>query len=269
MEFSVLLSVYFKDNPKFLRDSLCSLKNQTLKANEIVLVKDGPLSSELESVITEFTSKLPLKIISIKENRGLGHALAFGLNLTSNEIVARMDADDIAVPNRFEKQINFLLKNPNYDVVGCNVEEFNKIPGDLKRIKSVPEHHDEIVEFSKKRNPINHPTVMFKKSLVLQSGSYEDFQYFEDYYLWAKMIISKCFFYNIQEPLLFFRVGNDMIGRRHGYHYSKLEYRFFKKLYLINYISYCQLLINLILRLPLRLIPKQILNLFYSKLLRV
>ncbi|MFC0264084.1 glycosyltransferase [Fontibacter flavus] len=266
--FSVLISVYSKENPQFFIESLNSILLQTLSPEEVVIVKDGKLTPELEAVISFFQTKLPIKILPKDKNEGLGKALRDGLLFCSHEIVARMDSDDISFETRFEKQINFLINNPEYDLVGSNIEEFNGFPGDLGIIKRVPEKHEEILKYSKKRSPFNHPSVTFRKSAILKAGSYKSMILFEDYYLWLRLIKSGNKFYNFQEPLLYFRVGNNMFNRRRGYKYAKLEYRFLKVAYKENLISRFDFFRSVIIRFPLRLLPLSLLKPLYFKILR-
>lgn len=267
--FSVLISVYFKENPENFRQALSSIWNvQILKPTEIVIVKDGPLSDELELVILEFNKIAPLIIIALPENVGLGTALKIGLEACSNELVARMDTDDIATSNRFELQINYLIKNPNCHLVGSNIEEFQYQPGDLKSIKRVPEHDADIKKFLYKRSPFNHPSVVFRKSKIIAVDSYKLMLSFEDYYLWFRLVKSGGNYYNFQEPLLYFRVGNDMIGRRHGLRYALNEFQLFKILFQEKLISFVQFVKFIAVRFPLRIIPKKLLNFIYFKVLR-
>lgn len=268
INFSVLISVYFKDNPDFLEQALNSIINQTLIPSEIIIVQDGEIPNVLNQVIEKFKLNFPVRVLRNIKNEGLGKALNYGLKFCSFDLIARMDADDISSPIRFEKQIEVLLKNPDIDIVGSIVEEFNVIPGDIQRLKLVPEHHFEILRYAKSRNPLNHPSVLFRKSKVLEVGSYEDVLFFEDYHLWCKMLMNGSTFYNIQQPLLYFRVGNDMIGRRHGFTYLKYELFFFKKIYLLRFIGFNKFLKIIALRLPLRLVPKFVLKTLYSNLLR-
>lgn len=267
--FSVLMSVYIKENPENFRQALISIWNdQTLKPSEIVLVKDGPLTDDLEKVISSFKEITPLKIIALPKNVGLGTALKIGLESCSNELVARMDTDDIASSNRFALQINYLIQNPSCFLVGSNIEEFQQKPGDLKSIKTVPENDNEIKKFLFKRSPFNHPSVVFRKSKIIAAGSYLPMHSFEDYYLWFRLIKSGGVYYNFQLPLLYFRIGNDMIGRRHGLHYANNESKLFRKLRQENYISNIQFIKFTTIRYPLRLLPKRLLNFIYFKLLR-
>lgn len=270
IQFSVLLSVYFKENPVFLEKALESLFKQTLLMDEIVLVKDGVLSCELNTIIDNYVKKYPnlIKVVTLEKNVGLGKALNFGLEYCSNEIVARMDTDDICYPDRFERQIHFLKQNQEISVVGGSIQEFNERIGDLNQIRRLPFTNKELLAFSKYRNPLNHPTVMFKKSHILSVGSYQDMLFFEDYYLWVRLLKKGYMLANIQEPILHFRVGNDMIGRRKGLKYALLEMKFLKKIREIKYISNKEYIISILTKIPLRFFPKKILKLLYKKLLR-
>lgn len=271
--FSVLISIYFKENPEYFRLSLESIFHQTLLPSEIVLIKDGPLTDDLEEVIKEFDKKYPriFKIIPLSINKGLGNALSIGVLQCSNELVARMDTDDICVLNRFEKQIAFLNANPDIDLVGTNVEEFNNIPGDLNRYRIMPEKGDKLVKYSKFRNPVNHPTVMFRKSKVLEAGNYNsNILLFEDFSLFIRMLSNGSKFYNIQEALLHFRagLGIDVIKRRSGVHYIKNEWKFAKLSLSINHINIFEWVFYICTKLPLRLLPTKVILYIYNTFLR-
>ncbi|TGG88018.1 glycosyltransferase [Geotoga petraea] len=264
------MSVYIKEKPEYLDRALKSiLIDQTLKPAEVVIVEDGPISEELKKIIEKYKKDFTeiIKSIKIKENKGLGDALNIGLKKSSYDIVARMDTDDIALPNRFEKQFNFFIKN-DFDVVGTNIIEFENNENNIIGYKNVPETHNEIVKYSKKRNPINHPSVMFKKESVLKSGNYEKMLGFEDYYLWVRMIMKGYKFYNIQEPLLKFRTGKEMIKRRGSLKYFKNEKNFFKNLSKIGYLNYFEYLKTIIMRFFFRIFPDNMRLIFYNKILR-
>ncbi|MDO6743447.1 glycosyltransferase [Tenacibaculum soleae] len=272
--FSVLLSVYIKEKTEFLEAALNSIyTEQTLKPNEIVLVKDGPLTKDLDNLIDKFKLRYKgiLKIIVLKKNMGLGYALNTGLKACSNELVARMDTDDIATPDRFEKQIKFLLNNPIIDVLGANIEEFESLPGDLKQYRSLPENHVKILKFAKFRSPINHPVVVFKKSKVLKIGGYKtDVLFWEDYLLWVEMLSQGFIFHNLKDNLLHFRLqmGNEMIKKRRGFKYGLNEMKFAnhaKKIGFFNNIEY----LKYILLKPLgRILPTLILSKIYKTFFR-
>lgn len=270
MGLSVLASVYIKESPTNLGLALESLFKQTVCANEIVIVKDGPLTDEIEEVISQFKKKYPniLKIIPLKENVGLGNALNEGLKHITNNFVARMDTDDICYVNRFEKQLQFLKDNPEISVVGGVVQEFNKTPGDLNQYRKLPLNSKELYKFAKYRNPLSHPSVMFKKSAVLDVGSYKDMPLFEDYYLWIRMLMKGYKIANIEDPILHFRIGNDMIGRRSGLSYAKKEINFIKAIKELGFLNSKDFLTSIIMKVPLRILPKSFLTFLYKKLLR-
>lgn len=271
MNFSVLISLYIKEKPEFLAECLESLKNQTLQANEVVIVFDGKITSELEDVVSQYSKELPIKVIRLAENVGLGKALQKGVLACNHEIIARMDTDDIATPDRFEKQINFLKTNPQVSVLGSNISEFNLQPDDLKRKRVLPEKHSEIYEFAKFRCPINHPTVVLKKEDVLQSGNYSGkLLLWEDYTLWVTMLSKGYIFHNLQENLLHFRVkdGRETIKRRSGLKYALNELKFAKYMRKIGFLSLPEYLKFIILRPLGRLLPTGILLYIYNKIYR-
>ena len=216
MNFSVLMSVYEKENPEFLKESLESiLIHQTLIPTEVVVVEDGPLTDKLYSVLKIFKDKYPfLKIVSLRENVGLGEALNQGLKHCQYDWVARMDSDDIAVETRFESQLDFIKKHSDIDLLGGNITEFLNSPSEIVSEKKVPQVHDDIVHMAKRRNPMCHMTVMFRKPSVEKAGGYLPLPYVEDYYLWVRMIATGARLANISETLVYARVGNGMYNRR-------------------------------------------------------
>ncbi|WP_035468106.1 glycosyltransferase family 2 protein [Algoriphagus mannitolivorans] len=266
-KFSVLLPIYNRENPEFFRLSLDSLVNQTYSASEVVIVKDGVLTPALDQVIESFTDKLPLKIVPLEKNVGLGEALRIGILHCSYEYIARMDSDDICIPERFEKQVNTFLKNPGLDILGSYLQEFENTPGDINVIRKVPTEHSDIHTYTFYRCPFNHPTIMFRKSAVLGVGSYQKMPFFEDYFLWIRMANGNCVFQNLDEVLLHFRIGNDMIRRRHGLTYAKHEMSFFTYCYQQDMITLGQLL-RFYTRFPIRLLPVPFLKKFYDIVLR-
>lgn len=268
-QFSVLMSVYENEEPLFLSQSIDSVLAQSVLPSEIIIVKDGLLNLELEIVLNEFTERNPhlFKIIGYKVNKGLGYALNFGLRHCKYEIIARMDADDICIPSRFQIQLDFLNSNPNIALVGSSVLEFNDIPGDTSRIRKVPLDNRNINKNKFYRNPFNHMTVMFRKECITTAGSYIDMPGFEDYYLWLRVLdIFEC--HNIEEPLVHARTGNGLISRRTGYSYAVREIKFQKHLRNIKMIGTFVFLRNIFLRFIPRLFPPFLMKIIYSKFLR-
>lgn len=269
-KFSVLLSVYFKEKPEYLKRSLESVFANTFAPTEVVLVQDGPLTKELELVISNFCSSYPkqMKIVKFSNNRGLGAALADGVHACTYDLIARMDTDDICHKNRFERQISYLMEHPEIDLVGANIVEYDENMTNALSSKIVPETDFLIKQYIKKRNPFNHMSVVFRKSKILEAGNYQAMLYFEDYYLWCRLFQLGCGFHNIQDPLLDVRGGVSMISRRGGYSYIKCIYRFQKAIYQLNIISFFDFLTNLIIRSCVSIIPKSFRKKIYQTKLR-
>lgn len=266
MKFSVLMSIYYKEKPEYFNRAMQSIwDEQTIKPDEIVLVKDGKLTNELYNLIDKWKDKLNdiFKVVSLEENVGLGNALNIGLQNCSYEFVARMDSDDISLPHRFEKQLK-IFENSDVDICGAWINEFdtdeNKILGERK----LPENHNEIEKYAKFRNPLNHPTAMCKKSTVLRAGNYSNMKQAQDYELWARMILNGAKFYNIQEVLVCMRAGHGQLERRSGLQYAKRELDLFNNLRKIGFLSLGEYIKNLIIKIPIRLMPKFIIKLIYK-----
>ena len=268
MKFSVLISVYYKENTSFMKEALSSIENQTLPMDEIVLVKDGSLTSELDRVIRYHSehSKIPYKIIELKENVGLGEALNEGMKQCSHEWIARMDSDDIAFPERFEKQFAALVENPDIDILGSWICEFDDDPTHCTQERKVPAAYRDIVKFSKYRNPLNHMTVVFRKDAVLDAGGYLPMSGFEDYYLWMRMLMRGKRFLNLPQVLVKARTGQGMIARRQGWEYAKNELILEKAAYQIGFWSRADLVKNFFTRFLPRLLPLFIVEKLYNLL---
>lgn len=261
-KFSVLMSVYYKEKPEYLEQSIDSIINQTIKPNEIVIVKDGPLTKELDNVIKNYK----VKVVELKENVGLGKALKIGVENCKYDIIARMDSDDISVENRFELQLKEFEKDENLTLVGGQVIEFNE--NTLGKRRSVPTNVEEIKKFSKKRNPLNHMTVMFKKQDILSVGNYQHMPYFEDYYLWVLLLKNNYKIINIDNVLAYVRSGEDMTKRRGGIKYLRPTYTFEKNIYKLKYIKINEYLLNLLIRTTVCLVPNKLRRKIYTKVLR-
>lgn len=256
MKFSVLMSVYIKENKFFFISSLESILNQTLCPDEIILVKDGPLENELDDIINTYTSAHKfIKVLSLPQNVGLGYALKFGLEHCSNELVARMDSDDICYSNRFEKQIKFMTAHPEIDVIGTNIAEFDFSTDKIVSYRKLPSQFNEIVLFAKRRNPLNHMTVIFRKTAVLKAGGYMPFNGYEDYYLWVRMLLAGSKFINSSESLVFVRIGNNMLAKRQGIHFFKQELKLQQEFLNLKFINNSEYFTNVFLRAIPRLFP--------------
>lgn len=271
MNYSVLMSVYYKENPEFLKKSIESIITQSIITDDFVIICDGPLTDELNKVIDEYTKQYPMifNIIRLEKNKGLGNALRIGIEKCKNEIIARMDSDDISHPNRCEQQLKYIKEN-NVDIISGFVEEFNRdIKENNKSIRKVPETHQDILVFLKNRNPFNHPCVMYKKEEVIKAGNYRDFYLHEDYYLWIRMIINGCKGYNIQNPLLYMRAGNEMYTRRGGLEYFKHGLKFQRYLFENKIIGKRDYIFNIFIRFIAQVIlTNNLRRRIYKRLLR-
>ena len=225
VKYSVLMSLYIEEKPEYLRQAIESMLNQTAAPDEIVVVKDGPIPSELSQVLEFFQKEYPglFHITGYAENKGLGFALNFGLVHCRNELVARMDTDDISRPGRCEQQLKFLAEHPETDIVSGDIAEFIASPQATVGYRKLPCIHEEIAEYMKRRCALNHVAVMFKKTAVLAAGSYREWFWNEDYYLWIRMLEQGCRFGNTGTVLVDVRTGADMYSRRGGRRYFNSE----------------------------------------------
>lgn len=215
------MSLYDKENPRYLKECMESVFQQTVLPNEIVVVFDGPINEELQQVLYRYYNHHPelFKIVKLEHNLGLGIALAEGLKFCSYRLVARMDTDDIMVPERLEMQLNYFAQYPDTTILGSNINEFEGTIENVIGKRNVPETNTEIRAFSKKRNPFNHMTVMFDKNVIIEVGNYQPLPGFEDYYLWARLLKAGFKGHNLQQVLVYARTGKEMYSRRGGMHY--------------------------------------------------
>ena len=268
-KISVLMSVYIKENPIFLKEAIKSIQNQTMKPSEIILVEDGPLTSELYQVLDEVEnqSDIPVKRYPLEENQGLGLALRYGVLQCQYDIIARMDTDDIAVADRFEQQIH-LMEQENLDLLGGHIAEFIDNPEEVVSYRRVPTQHTEIVSYQRMRSAFNHMTVMFKKDMVLKAGNYEDGLYMEDDLLWLNMIAAGARTGNIDQILCRVRVGAGMFERRGGLRYLKLYRQARQRMLERNQISYIEYAKSVGIQAVVALCPGFVRQFIFVKLLR-
>ena len=222
VKFSVLLSIYYKEKPEYFRECMESIYSQTVLPDEIVLVEDGRLTDELYEAIRDYEcrpSEINFVTVKLEKNNGLGLALAEGIKHCSNELVARMDTDDICVPDRFERQLDAFSENPGFDIIGGYISEFSDDMHNIISERTVPLGNYVIKQYQRKRDAFNHMTVMYKRSAVLAAGNYQDCLLMEDSLLWANMIRNHCRMANIGETLVYARTGDDMLRRRGGFDY--------------------------------------------------
>lgn len=266
--FSVLISIYRTERPVILERCLRSIwDDQLVKPSQIVLVIDGPVHTDLLRVIECFKARLVsiVDVIQLKQNKGLGEALAVGLKHVRYDLVARMDTDDVSLPNRFQAQLDFMLQNEGVHVLGSHVEEFNSDPMEITGTRRVPLYHADIVKTAKYRNPMNHPSVMYRKSRVIDSGGPLKFVGFDDYFLWVRMIQNGAEFRNLDSVLVRLQAGPNLLLRRSGLKYAKMELNFQRTILRLGFIGNQRFIFNLMSRFAVRLLPNAILFVLYKR----
>lgn len=270
-KYSCLMSVYYKENPAWLKSAMESIQTQTVPPEDFVLVCDGPLTPELDEVIAQKQLRMgpALTVVRLEENVGLGKALNEGIRHCRNELVARMDSDDIALPDRCEKQIAVFNNYPKVSICSGTIIEFHGTPENANRKRALPERNSEIIEFAKKRNPFNHPCVMYKKSAVDAVGSYLDFYRLEDYYLWIRLLMAGYEGYNIRDSLLYMRAGADLYMRRSGLRYAKSQLKLFRFMKEQGFIDRRSYILSCIIRSGAALAPNWLRKFMFETLLRV
>ena len=269
-KFSALGAVYKGDKAEYLKVALESLQNQTHCASEIILVKDGPVTKEIDDIIASFNDLLPIRVIEIKQNVGLGRALKIGLSKCSNEIIGRFDSDDINRLDRFELQIKAINSDSAIDLVAGHISEFRHKKNDINSIRKSVLNLKQLKRTIIWKNPINHVTVMFKKSSFIKVGGYKNHLFMEDYNLWIRMLsLINIKYIGIDEVLVDVRVGeNSMFKRRRGLLYIKSEFQLFLlKLKYLN-TNFIIIFSSFLLRIIPRLMPVFILKIIYFKILR-
>ncbi|MBO4836970.1 MAG: glycosyltransferase [Clostridia bacterium] len=269
-KYSVLMSVYVKEKAIFLREAMDSIWDQTVPADDFVLVCDGPLTAELDAVIDEMEKAHPgtLQVVRLEKNGGLGNALNTGIGYCKNELVARMDSDDISRPDRCERQLAVFMSRPEISICSGIVEEFSVSPDRTEARRVPPETQEEILAFAKKRNPFNHPCVMYKKTAVEKAGGYRDFYLLEDYYLWVRMLQNGTVGYNLQQPLLWMRAGSEMYKRRAGIRYAKSQNALFRYMRDSGFIGTGQYLKSTLARSVSAVMPNRLREFLFKMILR-
>ncbi len=266
MKFTVLMSLYNKEQPEYLSQCLQSIKNNTLNADQIVIVFDGSISEKLKKVVNVFTLQLPINVVELPENVGLGNALNLGMKYCNNDIVVRMDTDDVCLPDRFARQIEFMEKNPNVVLLGGAIHEFDQNMLILQGERFSVSDHQNIKNYAKKRNPFNHMTVAFRKHIIEGVGGYQHHFLMEDYNLWLRLLSAGYETYNLSAVLVNVRAGKNMITRRKGYSYIESEIKLAKLKYELRIDNTFGVMSCAILRIVPRLLPASILGVVYKKL---
>lgn len=269
-KYSVLMSLYIKEKSEYLRLSIDSMLNQTTKPDEIVLIEDGPLNDELYYTINEYVTSFPklFKIVTNDKNIGLGYSLNKGLKECRNELVARMDTDDISKPNRCKMQLAAFAANPNLDIVGAYVDEFITTPLNIISTRIVPNMHKDIYNFAKRRSPFNHPVVMYRKSKVLKNGGYSNLRRNQDVDLFGRMLFHGCIAQNIDESLLWFRCSNELAKRRKSWENTKSYIDTIRGFWKMGFASFNDYFFVAIIQMAVFIIPVQLQHWVYKRIIR-
>lgn len=249
------MPVYGGDHAAFLRSAFeSSVQEQTLRPSEVVLVQDGPVGQELTAQLDALVRESPIPVVRIElaENQGLAAALTAGIAACSHDIVARMDADDVSFPDRFERQL--ALIEQGFDLVGTGLVEFEGSAGELGRARVTP-HGDQIAHDAQFRSPFNHPTVVFRRDAVVRAGGYQPLGMMEDYWLWARMIADGARVENLADPLVAYRVDAGAYRRRGGWEQLRTEFALQRAMRRIGFISRRQYVRNVVVRGAYRLTP--------------
>ena len=266
-KLSVSICVYARDNAEHFDIAMNSIFEQTLPPDEVVLVVDGPVGDDINKVIEKFEKLYSsLKVVRLEKNQGLGIARKNALANCSYDLVAMMDADDISVSDRFEKQIEAFRNNDKLSIVGGQIDEFIDSVENVVGTRIVPEQDAEIKEYMKKRCPMNHVTVMLKKSEIEKVGGYIDWYSNEDYYLWIRMALADMQFHNLPDNMVNVRVGNEMYQRRGGLKYFKSEAGIQKFMLKNKVIGFPRYFINVAQRLVLQVLMPNKLRGFIFKM---
>lgn len=269
MDYSVLLTVYKSDNPDYFKLSLVSMINQTVPSNDIVVVKDGPVPAEIQTVIDELQKSHPeIHPLQLETNMGLGLALNEGLKICQNELIARMDSDDISLPTRCEKQLAMFEADPELDIVGCPVKEFVGTSDNVVGQRDVPLDNESIHKYNHRRDPFNHPTVMYRKSKVMKFGPYGNYRKNQDTDLWIKLLSNGCKGANCSEYLLMFRFDEGTYKKRKSWTNTKCLLDIRKKAWKSGYSSFGDYAFVAIAQMGIYILPESFQRFFYTRILR-
>ena len=270
LKYTVLMSLYKNESPAYFEAAFESMIHQTVMPEQIVIVEDGPLPEALHSLVQKYESDFPelLTVVVNKTNLGLGLALNRGLEFCRNDLVARMDTDDISLPNRCEKQVVEFLTHPELSIVGSNVDEFVESPHNIISTRRVPSTYTEIYEFAKRRSAFNHPAVMYKKSAVFSVGGYSDLRRNQDVDLFGRMLFAGLKAENIDESLLLFRSGDSLAKRRKSWENTKSYIEVIRRFWKMGYSRFSDFVLVAIAQTVMFLCPVHLQSFIYKKLLR-
>jgi len=271
VDFSVIISLHRSDRADWFWEAALSVLDQTVVPKTLLVTIDGDLPGSHESTLLALKARYPnIEVLEIRHSAVNSRGVLLGKAVceASSELLAIMDADDIAEPNRFSKQLKYFRDQPELDVVGSWVEEISSEDATHSNLKKVPCEHIDIRRYAKYRNPVNNMTVMFKRKAVISAGNYQGKVNFADYWLWVRMLSNGAIFANIPEVLVRARAAKSMIDRRRGVGYMRSEIDFFRSCYKLGFLTKTQAFTAGGVRAPLRLLPNWALSFIFNRFLR-
>ncbi len=270
MPYSVLMTVYKEDSEVWIKEAMDSMLEQTVPPSEFLIVEDGPIGEILEKVIDSYAGERPelFKIVKNEENLGLGAALRIGVEQCKYEYIARMDSDDISNIHRCEKILNFMAEHPEYSMVGCDCVEFVNSVDNITGYVRLPQDPEKVAKFAKKRVPIRHPSIMFKKSDVIKVGNYKPLRRSQEYDLVVRMLLAGMKISNVQEVLFYIRIGEDFYLRRGGWNKAKLLAGQRKDFYRYGFYSFPEFCMYACINIGMCMVPNFVRSFLYRHFLR-
>ncbi len=267
--YSILTTLYKNDSPEFLKQSIDSMLAQTVLTNDYVVVADGPLTEELDAVLEDYAQKYDFfNIVRLSENGGLGVALREGLRYCKNDLVARLDADDISMPTRCEKQLALFEREDDLVIVGSDMYEFADDPDEIEDVKRMPTTPEQIYRYGKRRNAFNHSSVMYRKGIIEKQGSYSTMRRSQDIELFSKILFAGCKCRNIDEPLIKFRCGDTRVQRKKKWTNVQSDLKIFKNNYKMGYAGFWDYMYVVITQIGFFILPTKLAGYLYKKLFR-
>lgn len=268
-KFSATIGCYKNDNPKDFETAFLSIYNQTVRPDEIIITVDGPIPPELDEVVTRFEREFQAVILRSAQNNGQGMAHALAVTHAKYDLIAIMDADDISVPDRFEKQLSYIVEHPEVSVIGGQIEEFIGSTDNIVGKRVVPEDDHMVKRYLRRRCPFNHVTILLNSHMVKEAGNYQDWHYNEDYFLYCRMLLNGAVFHNLPDTLVYVRVGEEMYKRRGGWKYFKSEAKLQCWMLSHRIIALPRFIINVFIRLCVQvLMPNWLRGFVFQKLFR-
>ena len=268
-KFSATIGCYKNDNPSDFETAFLSIYNQTVRPDEIIITVDGPIPPELDAVVTRFEREFQAVILRSAQNNGLGMAHALAVTHAKYDWIAIMDADDISVPDRFEKQLSYVAEHPEVSIVGGQIDEFIGAPDNVVGIRNVPLEDHMVKRYLRSRCPFNHMTILLNSHMVKEAGNYQDWHYNEDYFLYCRMLLGGAVFHNLPDILVHVRVGEEMYKRRGGWKYFKSEAKLQRWMLTHRIIAFPRYCVNVMIRLCVQvLMPNWLRGFVFQKLFR-